>query len=175
MFNSAKNKYEYDEDIKNNSLTQRNISAKLTNNEETNSFNGSDSLGDSTSTAIISRDSNGSNKSNNVNNAKNCFKNCNEGFLGGKNIPDEKKLYNQQNNDDSLTLQIKYAMNKMRLEYLNNKINSNNSLHFNNFCEFYLGNCLNDVNSIQNYKKQDNNNSFNKNYNNYSINQNGFI
>ena len=143
MFNSAKNKYDYDEDIKDNLCVSKNIS-KSTNNEENNSFNGNDSIGDSTSTAIISRDSNESNKSNNINNAKNCFKKCTEGFLGGKNIPDEKKIYNHQDNDDLLTLQIKYALHKMSLQYSINKNTSDNSLHFNNFCEYYLGNCYND-------------------------------
>ena len=138
--------------------------SKSVNNEENNIFNGNDSIGDSASTAIISRDSNESNKSNNINNVKNCFKKCTEGFLGGKNIPDEKKIYNHQDNDVLLSLQIKYALNKMGYQYSINKKTSDNSLYFNKFCEYYLGNYYNDTSPIKNNEIQNNFNNFNNRY-----------
>ncbi len=144
-------------------------------NEENNSLNRSDSLDNSISTAIISRDSNGSNRSNNINNFKNCFKNNDKGFLGGKNIPDIKKINKHQNDDNSLTLEIKYALTKMREQYSINRDSLNNSIYFNNFCDYYLGNVNNDTNFIENNDKQDNINSFNNHCNKYSPNPNGFI
>ena len=90
----------------------KNNSGKLDQNEENNSANGSDSLDNSASTALISRDSNGSSKPNNINIIQNYFKRKNNGFLGDKSKPDESELYKDEQNN-LLTLQIKYALRKM--------------------------------------------------------------
>ena len=115
VFNSAKNKYDNDDEFKDNNVMNKNNNSKLNVNEENNnSSNGNDSFDNSVSTAIISRDSNGSNNSNNLGNIINCFKGENNGFLGAKNKPDIKKIYKNEDPDDLLTLQIKYALSKMQ-------------------------------------------------------------
>jgi len=80
VFNSAKNKYDNNEEIKNNLLIN-----KINNNEEIISSIGSDSGETMTSTAKISRDSNNSNNvHNNVKTTKICF-------LGDNKKPNIKK------------------------------------------------------------------------------------
>ena len=74
-----------------------------------------------------------------------------------------------------MTLEIKYALTKMREQYSINRDSLNNSIYFNNFCDYYLGNVNNDTNFIENNDKQDNINSFNNHCNKYSPNPNGFI
>lgn len=152
VFNSAKNKYDFDEEIKDNLFLIKKNSGKININEETNSINGSDSFDNSLSTAIISRDSNGSNKSNNM---KNCFKDNDEGFLEGGNKPDEKQIYKNNKGDNLLTLQIKYALNRMREQYKANKSSFYKTQYFNNYCEYYLGNGSNTNNAYNIKEKED--------------------
>lgn len=122
--------------MKDNLLLIKNNSGKINLNEEDMSINGSDSWDNSLSTtAIISRDSNGSNKSS----SKNCFKDSDEGFLEGNKKPDETKMYKNNENDNLLTLQIKYALNGMREQYKANKASFHKTQYFNNYCEYYLG------------------------------------
>lgn len=118
----------------------KNNSGKLDQNEENNSANGSDSLDNSASTALISRDSNGSSKPNNINIIQNYFKRKNNGFLGDKSKPDESELYKDEQNN-LLTLQIKYALRKMSEQYSVNNKPFKNFKHFNNnIFDYYLSN-----------------------------------
>ena len=134
----------------------KNNSAKISSNKENISINGSDSWDNSLSTtAIISRDSNGSNKSS----SKNCFKDSDEGFLEGNKKPDETKIYKNNENDNLLTLQIKYALNRMREQYKANKSSFHKTQYFNNYCEYYLG-IGNNANNMHNiFEKEDINSS----------------
>ena len=146
----------------------KNSCGKLSTNEENYSCNGNDSFDNSSSTAFISRDSNGSNKSNNIKNSNIFFKNNNEGFLGEKNKPNEKKIYKNQENDNLLSLQIKYALSKMREQYSVNKPIFNKTSNLNNFCEYYLGNSNHSneiIYDIDNNEKKHNKYSFINNYN----------
>ena len=164
MFNSAKNKYDSDEEEDNiNSINNINISKMNSNLSEiklksssTDSFNENESCDTTISNAIISRDSNWSNNSNNSNNQINMInatdsiysnninkfqKNKNQSsFLGDNKIPDLKKIYKEEDSIDLLTLQIKYSLKKMEHEYyLNNIHRNNNSAHNNyNYCEYFF-------------------------------------
>ena len=171
VFNSAKNKYDNDDEFKDNSVANKNNNSKLNVNEENNnSSNGSDSFDNSISTAIISRDSNGSNNSNNLNNIINCFKGENNGFLGAKNKPDVKKIYKNQDPDDLLTLQIKYALSKMSAQHsVNNSLNK--SLGLSNYFDYYFGNNTNNNNISMNNSNVNNNNYNNEQQNNNNINR----
>lgn len=165
VFNSAKNKYDNDEDLENNSSSKKNT-VKLNSNEDNISFNLNDSCDTAVSTAIISRDSNGSNNSNN---SQNYFKLNSNGFLGSKNKPDIKKIYKIDGQDNLLTLQIKYALSKMKSQYSVNNSVFNKSTSSNFSCDYYFSN-INDNNSniniASNNEKQSNMNSSNR-YNNY--------
>lgn len=41
------------------------------------------------------------------------------GFLGENKKPDEKKIFKNEDANDLLTLQIKYALNKINAQYVN--------------------------------------------------------
>ena len=77
--------------------------------------------------------------------------------MEGSRKPDEKKIYKNQNNegDNLLTLQIKYALNRMREQYKDNKSSSYKAQYFNNFCEYYLGTGNNARNAFNIYEKED--------------------
>ena len=121
--------------------------------EENNSYNGSDSFDTVTSTERISGVSNGSNNSDNaINHNKNRLKNNNGGFLGEKNKPNKKHIYNNGDHDDLLTLQIKYALSKMSAQYSVNNLNNNKSLNSNFACDYYLSNVNNMSNNSSNNK-----------------------
>ena len=149
-------------------------SCKFDSNEENNSINGSDSFDNSLSTAIISRDSNGSSKPNSSNIIQNYFKKNNNGFLGEKNKPEENDIYKDDDDQNNpLILQIKYALRKMSMQYANNKKSFNNfSCCKNNFCEYYLSNINNDSNDGNIMENQNiiNINRINNYYNKFSIN-----
>ena len=141
VFNSAKNKYDSDEE---NFLCN-------------NSFNENESCDTAISNAIISRDSNSSNISqNNVNNNINIIINTNtqlnysinsnsnkstKSFLEeNKKIPDVKKIYTNEQRNDLLSIHIKQALNQMQKEYFLNNINGNNNSYRNkyNYCEYFF-------------------------------------
>ena len=163
VFNSAKNKYDCDEDaidIKdNNSINKINII------EENISFNRSDSCETATSTAIISKDSNLSNISNN--NVKIPFL----GFLGENNKPNENQNYFNNEPNDLLSLQINYTLNKISQQYANRNNDLIKSPLSDYYCNYYLNNDNNNNNKNNNNNNNNNNNSNNKN-NNINININ---
>ena len=151
VFNSAKNKYDYNDDIKNNSLIN-----KKNNNEEIISLIGSDSSETMTSTAKISRDSN------NSNNVQNNAKIPVTGFLGNSKKPNIKKIYHNNNAQDNLlSLQIKYNLNKIKSEYKENNFDLIKSPFYGYYCNYNY-----------NYHA-DNNNIINIMNNNNAINNNG--
>ena len=115
MFNSAKNKY--DDDEINNNLSSNNINININTNTEiklnsnsSDSFNENENLDTTASNALVSRDSNLSNKSiNTINyNNSNKFKNKSNGFLPENKIPNVKKIYKEEDAQDLLTWKIKY-------------------------------------------------------------------
>ena len=159
VFNSAKNKYDSDDEINdvnvnivNNSINSININNINKNNlneiklksNSADSFNENESCDTAFSIAIISQDSNWSNNSNNLNyliNNSDANKNKNFiGFLGENKIPDVKKIYKEDetNHDLNLNLQIKFALKKMEQEYfLNYRNNKRNNY---NYCEYFFNN-----------------------------------
>ena len=152
VFNSAKNKYDSDDEIDdvnivNNSININNINKNNLNeiklkSNSADSFNENESCDTTFSNAIISRDSNWSNNSNNINyliNTTEVNKNKNFiGFLGENKIPDVKKIYKEEDKNDELTLQIKFALKKMEREYF---LNYNNNKRNNyNYCEYFFNN-----------------------------------
>ena len=48
-------------------------------------------------------------------------------------------MYKNNESDNLLTLQIKYALNRMKEQYKANKSYSYKTQYFNNYCEYYLG------------------------------------
>ena len=139
VFNSAKNKYDNNEDIK------ENILINSINNIESISFIGSDSCETMASTPKFSRDSNNSNFI--INNIKMPI----SGFLGENKKPNEKKIYQSENQNNLLTLQIKYVLNKISEEYYDKNLDLIKSP----ICDFYCN---------YNYK------FFNNNIDNYIFN-----
>lgn len=164
VFNSAKNKYDDDEEKNsiNNSIHNQNIINNQLNNNlnevklksnSTDSFNENESCDTTISNAIISRDSNWSNNSNNPNiifsrvdssnsnnkSTKNKNSNC---FLEENKTPDLRKIFKEEDSQDLLTLQIKYALKKMEKEYYFNNVNGNNNNEHNhyNYCEYFFNN-----------------------------------
>ena len=159
VFNSAKNKYDIDE--------ENDLSNKIKTNSENNSFNENESCDTAISNAIISRDSNSSNISNNNN--QNSLNNINmiiytntqlnnnfnsnintKSFLEGNNkFPDVKKIYSNTNEErkDLLSLHIKQVLSKMKKEYFLNNINTNNNSYLNkyNYCEYYFSSGTNKI------------------------------
>jgi hypothetical protein len=150
VFNSAKNKYDNDEElVENIPLINANTNTtKVNTNPENLSYNSSDSFDTVTSTERISGVSNGSNNSDNIiNHLKNRFKDNNIGFLGEKNKPNKKQIYKNEDNDDLLTLQIKYALSKMSAQFSVNNLNINKPLSSNFACEYYMSNINNNTNT----------------------------
>jgi len=149
VFNSAKNKYDNDDEI--NIMDNANYlnEIKLKSNSD-NSFNENESCDTAISNAIISRDSNNSNNINNETNASNylCDVNVSNKFMKNNNlysifstenkIPDIKKIYKEEDSQDLLTLQIKSALKKMEKEYLFRKKIENNNIY--NYCEYFFSN-----------------------------------
>ena len=129
MFNSAKNKYDPDEEFESGNYIQTNtnniyeIKIKANSDNSDNNFNENESCDTAISNAIISRDSNSSNNSNSQNiifqttqlNNFTMFKKNNniKGFLGDNKIPDVKKIYKDNEPKDLLTLHIKQALRQM--------------------------------------------------------------
>ena len=164
MFNSAKNKYDSDDE---NDFSGNNIIINNNNNiceikiktNSDNSFNENESCDTAISNAIISRDSNWSNNSNNQNiiihttqlnnNFNVSMKNKNiKSFLeGNKIIPDVKKIYKNEEPKDFLTSHIKQALRQMEKEYFYNNINGNNNSHRNkyNYCEYFFSSGINRI------------------------------
>ena len=175
VFNSAKNKYDNDEDLVENAPLIKANTTKLNTHAENISYNSSDSFDTVTSTERISGVSNGSNNSDNIiNHIKNRFKDKNVGFLGGKNKPNRKHIYKNDDNDDLLTLQIKYALSKMSAQYSVNNLNINKSLSSNFACDYYLGNINNSINNSSNNKDKIVNNNEKQKIGNASNNRSNF-
>ena len=150
VFNSAKNKYDNEEDVKDDN--------KANAIEDVNSYNGSDSGDTGLSTARYSRDSN------NSNNTQNYLKTPFIGFLGENKKPDEEKIYKNGDNDDLLNLQIKYALRNISEEY--SAYNSN--LITSPICDYYLSGINININkNIANNENKNKNNRF-SNYNYYN-------
>ena len=166
VFNSAKNKYDNDDEINILNNTNHLNEIKLKSNSD-NSFNENESCDTAGSNAIISRDSNLSNNSNNntiINNEMNnnnyltdvirenkFIKNKNIGgfLLANNKTPDINKIYKEEDSQDLLTLQIKYALKKMEKEYFfRNKIENNNNY---NYCEYFFSN---NNNNLENYEEK---------------------
>ena len=142
MFNSAKNKY--DDDEINNNLSSNNININTNteiklNSNSSDSFNENENLDTTASNALVSRDSNLSNKSINTINCNNSnkFKINSNGFLPENKIPNVKKIYKEEDAQDLLTWKIKYALKKMEQEYLLNSIQGNNNYIY---CEYFFSN-----------------------------------
>ena len=156
VFNSAKNKYDSDEEnyICNNVI-------KI--NSENNSFNENESCDTATSNAIISRDSNSSNISSNQNNIGNINivinnntqlnnkfisnKNTKSFLEGNKIIPDIKKIYTNEERNDLLSFHIKKALSQMEKDYFLNNISGNNKSYRNkyNYCEYFFSSGINKI------------------------------
>ena len=150
VFNSAKNKYDNEEDVKDDN--------KANVIEDINSYNGSDSGDTGLSTARYSRDSN------NSNNTQNYLKTPFIGFLGENKKPDEEKIYKNGDNNDLLNLQIKYALRNISEEY--SAYNSN--LITLPICDYYLSGINININkNITNSENKNKNNRF-SNYNYYN-------
>ena len=94
--------------------------------------------------------------------------------MGEKNKPEENDIYKDDDDQNNpLILQIKYALRKMSMQYAINKKSFNNfSCCKNNFCEYYLSNINNDNNDGNIMEKQNiiNINRINNYYNKFSIN-----
>ena len=157
VFNSAKNKYDNEEDI---NIKENIPTNKINNIEDINSFNENDSEDTGLSTARNSNESN-----NSSNSLQKFIKKPFLGFLGENKKPDEKKIYNNRDNDDLLTLQIKYALNKIKAQYSVNNIYIINSP----ICEYYLSNINNNSNKLNSSESKNKNNRFNNYYNKFTI------
>jgi len=172
VFNSAKNKYDNDEDLVETTPFMKSNTTKMNTNAGNISYNSSDSFDTVTSTERISGVSNGSNNSENIiNHTKNRFKDYNGGFLGEKNKPNKKQIYKNDDHDDLLTLQIKYALSKMSAQYSVNNLNINKSLSSNFACDYYLSNINNMTNNSSNNKDKIVNNNENQKFGNVSNNR----
>lgn len=163
MFNSAKNKYDPDEEFESGNYIQTNtnniyeIKIKANSDNSDNNFNENESCDTAISNAIISRDSNSSNNSNSQNiifqttqlNNFTMFKKNNniKGFLGDNKIPDVKKIYKDNEPKDLLTLHIKQALRQMEKDYCSKIMNGNNNLHRNkyNYCEYFFSSSVNKI------------------------------
>ena len=163
MFNSAKNKYDPDEECESGNYIQNNtnniyeIKIKANSDNSDNNFNENESCDTAISNAIISRDSNSSNNSNSQNiifqttqlNNFTMFKKNNniKRFLGDNKIPDVKKIYKDNEPKDLLTLHIKQALRQMEKDYCSNIMNENNILHRNkyNYCEYFFSSSVNKI------------------------------
>ena len=78
------------------------------------------------------------------------------GFLGENKKPDEKNIFKNGDSNDLLTLQMKYAINKINSQYVNKK-NSIISPLCDYYCNYHIYN--NNINIFNN----DNNNTINNN------------
>ena len=87
------------------------------------------------------------------------FKIHNNGFLGDNNKPNVQKIYKNDEQNDLLTLQIKYALGKMTSE---NSVNI--FCNLNNCSDYYLGNNNTFFNNLNNNKEKKNICSRNTNY-----------
>lgn len=152
VFNSAKNKYDNEEDVKDDN--------KVNVIEDINSSNGSDSGDTGLSTARYSGDSNNSNNTNTQNYLKTPF----ASFLGENKKPDEKKIYKNGDNDDLLNLQIKYALRNISEEYSAYSSNSITSP----LCDYYLSGINININKNITNSENKNKNSRLSNYNYYN-------
>ena len=160
VFNSAKNKYDNNEEIKNNLLIN-----KINNNEEIISSIGSDSGETMISTAKISRDSNNSNNvHNNVKTTKICF-------LGDNKKPNIKKIYYNNNEDDLLSLQIKYNLYKIKSEYKEKNFDLTKSPFYDYYCNcnYNFNGNKNINNVINNNEKKNKISKINNYYNKFSV------
>ena len=119
------------------------------------------------STAKISRDSNSSNNiQNNIKIPVTCF-------LGKNKKPNIKKIYQNNNSqDDLLSLKIKYNLNKIKLEYMENNFDLNKSPFYDYYCNYNYNtgnkNILNNINIcnlINNIEKRNKNYRINNYYN----------
>jgi hypothetical protein len=131
-------------------------------NEDINSYNGSDSGDTGFSTARYSKDSK---DSNNSNNAQNNIKIPFIGFLGENKKPDEKKIYTNGDNDDLLTLQIKYALSNISEKYFDSNLNLIGSP----ICDYYLNGINVNRNIVNNIEKKNNRFSNYNYYNKFNI------
>ena len=119
------------------------------------------------STPKFSRDSNNSNII--INNIEMPI----SGFLGENKKPNEKKIYQSENQHNLLTLQIKYALNKISEEYYDKNFDLIKSPLCDFNCNYNYEFCKNNIdNNIYNNIININNNINNKIYNNNSININ---
>ena len=136
VFNSAKNRYDNNEEIE----TNRNKNNESTN-EDFKSINASNSTeaGDSSRRNSQKRERNEVSK----------ISKMNQGFLGGINKPDEKKIFLNNDCDNLLTLQIKYALNKVSNNYSANENLYLKSPVFNYYCGNYS--VINNEKSHENY------------------------
>ena len=92
-------------------------------------------------------------------------------FWEKKNKPNKKQIYKNDDHDDLLTLQIKYALSKMSAQYSVNNLNINKSLSSNFACDYYLSNINNMTNNSSNNKDKIVNNNENQKFGNVSNNR----
>ena len=146
VFNSAKNKYDNDNEI-GYMKSDINCSNYLVRNKSysnsADSFNEYESDDTAVSNAIISRESNSNNLNLNANRGNPVKFNKNEngeGFLGENKTPDVTKIYKEEDSQDLLTLQIKNALKKMEQEYYYNYKFGKNKNGYNNYnyCEYFF-------------------------------------
>ncbi len=92
------------------------------------------------------------------------------GFLGENKKPDEKKIFKNEDANDLLTLQIKYALNKINAQYVN-KSNLIKLPFCDYYCNYHLNNnnLNNNNNTINNNEKKNKNNKYNIYYNKFSV------
>jgi hypothetical protein len=83
--------------------------------------------------------------------------------LGENKKPDEKKIYKNEDNDDLLTLQIKYALGNIGEKYFDNNLNLISSP----ICDYYLNGIKVNRKIINKIEKKNKNIRFNS-YNYYN-------
>lgn len=100
------------------------------------------------------------------------------GFLGENNKPDLKKIYENEDKNNLLNLQIMYALKGISAQYADKNYESCKSPLCDYFCNFNLNtyNNSNNNNIINNNEKRNKTTKFNNYYNKFSIgfNNNNF-
>lgn len=158
VFNSAKNRYDDDE-------TNEKINSF--SNEDASSINRSDSSETGVSTIRNSGGSGGIDENKGENKVYR-----HKSFLGDFKKPKIHQIYEDNDSNDLLSEQIKYALKNMSIKYSNNNISK--SASFNYYCDFLLNkNIYPEDNSFSFYPKSYtnniNNNITNNNKNNYAL------
>lgn len=126
MFNSAKNKYDSDDELEENKQMKKEGSNGKILNEENISLSRRDICETGVTSMMNSRDNKTSDNSYDL-----------YGFLGPRNKPDLRKVYNCEEQNDELSLELKYILCKLIAQ---NTVNDlyNNKFSINNFFYDYF-------------------------------------